>query len=107
MENKLNEWRIYLQMTGRNRLWKDGELICVLEQEFNLRKRVWTAEDLKRARSALFTFPDVEAFLSETGWGRDNPEHSSEEYLTTERISRWIDGRFIYFSRLLWEAGCP
>lgn len=107
MENKLNEWRIYLQMTGRNRLWKDGKLICVLEHEFNLRKRVWTAEDLKRARSALFTFPDVEAFLSETGWGRDNPEYSSEEYLTAKRICRWIDGRFIYFSRLLWEAGCP
>ena len=107
MENKLNEWRIYLQMTGRNRLWKDGKLICVLEQEFNLRKRVWTAEDLKRARSALFTFPDVEAFLSETGWSRDNPEYSSEEYLTAKRICRWIDGRFIYFSRLLWEAGCP
>ena len=94
-------------MTGRNLLWKDGKLICVLEQEFNLRKRVWTAEDLKRARSALFTFPDVEAFLSETGWGRDNPEYSSEEYLTAKRICRWIDGRFIYFSRLLWEAGCP
>ena len=107
MENKLNEWSIYLHMTGRNRLWKDGKLICVLEQEFNLRKRVWTAEDLKRARSALFTFPDVEAFLSETGWGRDNPEYSSEEYLTAKRICRWIDGRFIYFSRRLWEAGCP
>ena len=106
MENKLNEWRIYLQMTGRNRLWKDGKLICVLEQEFGLKKRAWTAEDFKKARSALFVFSDVEAFLSETGWGRDNPEYSSEEYLTAKRICRWIDGRFIYFSRLLWEEGC-
>ena len=107
MENKLNEWRIYLRMNGRNRLWEDEKLICVLEQEFDLKKRVWTAEELKKARNALFAFPDVKAFLSETGWSRDNPECSSEEYLTTERICRWIDGRFIYFSRLLWEAGCP
>ena len=94
-------------MNGRKRLWEDKQIIWVLEQEFNLRKRVWTAEDLKRARNALFAFPDVEAFLSETGWSRDNPECSSEEYLTTERICRWIDGRFIYFSKLLWEVDCP
>lgn len=93
-------------MNGRKRLWEDKQIIWVLEQEFNLRKRVWTAEDLKRARNALFAFPDVEAFLSETGWCRDNPECSSEEYLTIERICRWIDGRLIYFSRLLWEEGC-
>ena len=49
MENKLNEWRIYLRMNGRKRLWEDKQIIWVLEQEFNLRKRVWTAEDLKRA----------------------------------------------------------
>ena len=94
-------------MNGRNRLWEDEKLICVLEQEFDLKKRVWTAEELKKARNALFAFPDVKAFLSETVWSRDNPECSSEEYLTTERICRWIDGRFIYFSKLLWEVGCP
>ena len=94
-------------MNGRNRLWEDEKLICGLEQEFDLKKRVWTAEELKKARNALFAFPDVKAFLSETGWSRDNPECSSEEYLTTERICRWIDGRFIYFSKLLWEVGCP
>ena len=94
-------------MNGRNRLWEDEKLICVLEQEFDLKKRVWTAEELKKARNALFAFPDVKAFLSETGWSRDNPECSSEEYLTTERICRWIDGGFIYFSKLLWEVGCP
>lgn len=93
-------------MNGRMRLWEDKQIIWVLEQEFNLKKRAWTAEDLKKARSALFAFPDVEAFLSETGWSRDNPEYSSEKYLTTERICRWVDGRFIYFSRLLWEEGC-
>ena len=93
-------------MTGRNQLWEDEQLICVLEQEFCLKKRTWTAEDLKKAGNALFVFPDVEAFLLETGWGRDNPEHSSEEYLITERICRWVDGRFIYFSKLLWEEDC-
>ena len=41
-------------MNGRKRLWEDKQIIWVLEQEFNLRKRVWTAEDLKRATEALF-----------------------------------------------------
>ena len=92
-------------MIGRKRLWDDNQMISVLEQEFNLKQREWTTADLKRARGALFVFPDVETFLSETGWNQDNPEYSSEEYLTSERICRWVDGMFTYFSRLLWEEG--
>lgn len=41
--------------------------------------------------------------MDKTGWRRDNPECSSEEYLTGNRICRWVDGTLIYFSRLIWE----
>lgn len=92
-------------MTGRRYLEGNEALIRVMEQEFHIKKRVWEDLDLKRARQALFVFPDAETFLLETGWAQDNPECASEEYLTQKRIGRWVDGRFLYLSRLLWEEG--
>ncbi len=90
-------------MIGKKQVWKNRQMIRMMEQEFHIEKEMWTDQDLKKASRALFVFPDVETFLSETGWEKDNPEYSSETYLTSERICRWVDGKLIYFSRLMWE----
>ena len=90
-------------MSGREWIIDDGRLKNILEQEFGIFKENWKAEELEKAREALFVYRDRRDFLSATRWDKDNPEYDSEEYLTTERICRWIDGEFVYFSRLLWE----
>lgn len=79
----------------------------ILEQEF-LIKEDWNTEKLEKAGQILEEYDNVEEFLTETGWGRDNPEYMSEEYLTKNRICRWSEGKFLYFSRILWETqeGC-
>lgn len=46
----------------------------------------------------------MEEFLAQTHWQRDNPELADENYLTDNRICRWVYGRFVYFSCLLWES---
>lgn len=57
-----------------------------------------------RAAQALVPYEGVEEFLMFTGWDKDNPECCSEEYLVENRICRWLDGKFVYFSRLKWET---
>ena len=91
-------------MIGKKAL-KGQNLKKRLEQEFLLSTENWSGEDYRRAAAALTAFDSVEAFLENTGWGLDNPECIGEEYLTENRICRWIDGKFVYFSRLLWEGG--
>lgn len=88
------------------RVWKgdDSRLKEILEQEFGIYKESWEPEDLERAKKALFVYEDRQEFFSDTQWDKNNPECDSEEYLIEERICRRIDGRFAYFSRLLWEG---
>lgn len=86
--------------TGFNR----EELKEILEQEFLIPADGWGEEEYRRAEAALFAFDSVEMFLEATGWEKDNPEISREEYLTENRICRWAAGKFYYFSRLLWEG---
>lgn len=81
-----------------DRLWH------LLETEFLVCKCEWKKRKIMEALDALEIYEDVEDFLEQTGWGRDNPELQSEEYLINNRICRWIDGRFVYFSRLVWES---
>lgn len=85
---------------------KDGgypnSLTDILEREFLIREN-WNKEKLVRAAKALEGYKNVEEFLERTGWGRDNPECMTEEYLTENRICRWINGRFFYFSSIMYE----
>ena len=89
-------------MTGE----KDGSfpngLKDILEQEFLIREN-WNKEKLVRAAKALEGYENVKEFLERTGWGRDNPECMTEEYLTENRICRWVGDRFVYFSKILYE----
>jgi hypothetical protein len=92
-------------MTGERDIWSPDELRRLLEKEFLVQIVNWEKEDIDRAGSALRSFESMEMFFEESGWDRDNPELRSEAYLIENRICRWINGRFLYFSRLLWEAG--
>ena len=74
----------------------------ILEWEFLIREN-WNKEKLARAAKALEEYENVEEFLERTGWGRNNPECMTEEYLTENRICRWVGDRFFYFSRILYE----
>lgn len=74
----------------------------LLETEFRVWCN-WNEGKLEAAMEALEIYEDVEEFLAHTGWGKDNPEIQSEAYLTGNRICRWVDGKFIYFSWLLWS----
>lgn len=74
-----------------------------MAEEFQVKTVVWENKEAERVVQALEIYEGVEGFLEETGWGRDNPEVASEQYLTEHRICRWVDGRFVYFSRLVWE----
>lgn len=74
----------------------------ILEWEFLIREN-WNKEKLARAAKALEKYENVEDFLERTGWGRNNPECMTEEYLTENRICRWVGDRFFYFSRILYE----
>lgn len=58
---------------------------------------------IKIVDKILIPYKSVDTFLLDTEWDKDNPECSSEEYLVENRICRWIDGKFGYFSRLLRE----
>lgn len=91
-------------MIGKAELERQ-ELKGLLEQEFFLSTDGWSEEDYQRAEEALTAFESVEAFLISTDWERDNPELGGEDYLTGNRICRWVNGKFFYFSRLLWEEG--
>lgn len=76
----------------------------ILEQEFHISTNGWKEDEYSLAEASFFVFDNVEIFLKDTGWGLDNPDISGERYLTENRICRWIDGKFVYFSRLLWEG---
>lgn len=91
-------------MSGKKLPWTSGELQKILDKEFLEKTAVWGKKEAERAARALKVYKDVKCFLEETGWGKDNPEAASEEYLIGHRICRWVDGRFLYFSRLVWEA---
>lgn len=75
----------------------------ILREEFLEEVDDWQFGEMERAALALSWYDSLEHFLRETGWERDNPEYASASYLTEQRICRWIDGKFVYFSRLVWE----
>ena len=77
-------------------------LTDILEHEFLIQEN-WDERKLTRAAKALVEYRSMEEFLEKTRWGRDNPECMAEEYLTENRICRWVRGRFLYFSRILYE----
>lgn len=77
----------------------------ILKTEFLIPEDLLEQRGLERAAAALEAYDSMEEFLDKTGWGRDNPECSSEKYLTGNRICRWVDGNLFYFSRLVWENG--
>ncbi len=89
-------------MTGKQWDISDRRLAEVLRTEFgviiNYRKKF----ELERIKRALFVYKDRRDFLEQSRWGYDNPELADEKYLIQNRICRWIDGRFVYFSRLVW-----
>ena len=80
------------------------ELYQILCEEFGIIPTHWNDEDVQKAKIALEVYGNVEDFFLQTGWGNDNPECAVEAYLTENRICRWIDGKYVYFSRLLWET---
>lgn len=75
----------------------------LLETEFEVQVSGWTETELSRARRALFFYDSLEEFFEQTGWNLDNPEIADEAYLLSNRICRWNQGQFVYFSRILWE----
>ena len=75
----------------------------ILKKEFLISEDMLKQRSIEEAAEALETYESIEEFLDKTGWRRDNPECSSEEYLTENRICRWVNGNLIYFSRLIWE----
>lgn len=91
-------------MNGEKLSIDDQMLIELLEHAFGIQPREWKEAELERARKATFIYGSLQEFLNDTGWSRDNPELSSGEYLEQMKICRLIDGRYIYFSRLIWET---
>ena len=91
-------------MNGRNENWDEKRYQQILEQEFGISIPFWDQEQTIRAKRALFVYGDLKEFLEQSGWARDNPQEVSEEYLTKMRICRWVDGKLVYFSRLIWEG---
>ena len=75
----------------------------ILKTEFLIPEDMLEQKGIEQAAAALEVYGSVDEFLESTGWGRDNPEYSSEEYLTDNQICRWVDGNLLYFSRLAWE----
>ena len=76
---------------------------AVMKKEFDIDIDYTDRDAVLRAAHALIPYESVDAFLLDTECDNDNPECSSEAYLIEKRICRWIDGKFVYFSRLLWE----
>lgn len=91
-------------MNGSKAKLEADRLWHLLETEFLVCESEREKRKITEALDALEIYEDVEDFLEQTGWGRDNPELQSEEYLINNRICRWIDGKFVYFSRLVWES---
>lgn len=91
-------------MNGKRKQWDSDELRKFLEKDFRIRIDTWGKEDIDRAKSALEVYESEEDFLERSGWGKDNPEAESERYLTENYICRWREGKFFYFSRIVWEA---
>ena len=91
-------------MTGKEWDISDQELVEILWREFAVDIDDPCAKELERARMSLDVYKDVGEFLEQTRWRKDNPELAEESYLTENRICRWIYGRFVYFSWLLWES---
>lgn len=89
-----------------NREWgiSDRQFVEILWREFDVRVNPNCMEELERARRSLIIYENREEFLKQTRWRQDNPELTEERYLTENRICRWIDEKFMYFSRLLWEG---
>ena len=79
------------------------ELKFLLEREFFIHIDSFEDEDYAKARRAIFVYENADEFYEATGWERNNPELRTEDYLTENRVCRWWNGRFIYFSRILWE----
>lgn len=92
-------------MTGREWDIPNQRLTEVLEQEFGITVNLQNPDEVLRARDSVAVYESAEEYLKSSGWERNNPEIASEEYLVKNRICRWIDGKFIYFSTLLWETG--
>lgn len=103
MVEPLRKWRTCLRMSGngfdKKALWE------LLKAEFLIPEELLEARGFERAEASLEIYESVEDFLNRTGWRRNNPECSSEEYLIKMRICRWVDGKFLYFSRIVWEDG--
>ena len=91
-------------MNGNVKDYGNEELIALLEREFMIKETAWDYDRLAWARASIQEYESVEDFWQQTGWQRDNPESCTEEYLTGNRICRWVDGKLVYFSRLIWEA---
>ena len=79
------------------------ELKFLLEREFFIHIDSFEDEDYAKARRAIFVYENADEFFEATGWERNNPELRTEDDLTENRVCRWWNGRFIYFSRILWE----
>lgn len=77
----------------------------VMKKEFDIDIDYTDRNAVLRVANALIPYESVDAFLLDTEWGKDNPECSDEAYLVENRICRWIEGKFVYFSRLLWGGG--
>lgn len=84
--------------------FEKSELKSLLEQEFFIQTDTFEEAEYRKIRKALFAYESVDEFFKDTGWGKDNPELQSEDYLTGNRVCRWWNGQFIYFSRILWEG---
>ena len=90
-------------MNGDRLEYSQAKIRNILKKEFLISEDMLKQRSIEEAAEALETYESIEEFLDKTGWRRDNPECSSEEYLTGNRICRWVDGTLIYFSRLIWE----
>lgn len=75
----------------------------ILRYEFLVQEDQLVGFGIERLEEALEAYESVADFLEKTGWDKDNPECSSEEYLIENRICRWAEGRLWYFSRIVWE----
>ena len=92
-------------MNGKKADLTENGLRYILKTEFGVTDEEWEMRKAECALEFLEVYDSVEDFLETTGWGKDNPELQSEGYLIENRICRWIEGKFYYFSRLLWETG--
>ncbi len=92
-------------MTGKEWSISDEDFTEIMRNEFGIIISYENPRELMKAREALFFYNTIWDFLEQSRWRYDNPELSDEQYLTKNRICRWIDGRLAYFSRLKWGEG--